>query len=128
MIHASGQPHLTYVKLECTEITYPNSVLQIYNKMLSEAYTPRIWRTHELHLLPPDPFNASDPKTRDCLNWIFVISSLNFSFWSDKEESECYGVEWRESWTSNEQTVWTGYWSLVAAINRGLEVFLTEAS
>jgi Potential Queuosine, Q, salvage protein family len=92
--------------------------------MLSETYTPRTWRTNPLHLLPPEPFHLSDPKTKACLDWIFVISSLNFSFWSEKDDHpDRYGVKWRESWTSDKRTVWTGYWSLVAAINRGLQVF-----
>jgi len=94
----------------------------IHSKMLSEVYTPRHWRSHPLHLVPPEPFCTSDPKTEACLSWLFVISSLNFSFWSEKEgQSDRYGVKWRESWTSNERTVWTGYWSLVAAVNRALE-------
>ncbi len=66
------------------------------------------------------------------LDWIFLISSLNFSFWSEKEnKEELYGVEWREAWSSGdnedatrnagkgEMQVWTGYWSLVAALDRG---------
>ncbi|KAH8114472.1 hypothetical protein DFH11DRAFT_1688975 [Phellopilus nigrolimitatus] len=59
-------------------------------------------------------------------DWIFLISALNFSFWSDKEgsadgERTRFGVEWRSGWGSDERRVWTGYWSLVAAVNRALE-------
>jgi len=32
-----------------------------------------------------------------------------------------YGVEWRLGWGLEETTVHTGYWSLVAAVNRALE-------
>lgn len=66
------------------------------------------------------------------LDWIFLISSLNFSFWSEKEkQEEVFGVEWRDAWSSGdasnegdssekgEMQVWTGYWSLVAALDRG---------
>lgn len=77
-------------------------------------------------MLPPEAeeFTWDDPRTISSLNWIFLISSLNFNFWSDKCGSERYGVQWREPWTSGEKDgervqVFTGYWSLVAAINRG---------
>ncbi|EPQ50981.1 hypothetical protein GLOTRDRAFT_108278 [Gloeophyllum trabeum ATCC 11539] len=93
----------------------------IHKNMLATSYTPRTWRTHPLHLLPPEPFSPSDPRTRTCLDWIFLISSLNFSFWSELPERERYGVEWREGWGAAGRRVWTGYWSLVAAINRALE-------
>lgn len=66
------------------------------------------------------------------LDWIFLISSLNFSFWSEKEkQEEVFGVEWRDAWSSGDASnegdssgkgeiqVWTGYWSLVAALDRG---------
>ena len=89
--------------------------------MEAESYTPRTWRTHPLHICPPEPYSPSHPRTRECMDWIFLISSLNFSFWSEKDGKERYGVEWRESWdsASKSSTVHTGYWSLVAAIDRG---------
>ncbi|THH02941.1 hypothetical protein EW145_g6675 [Phellinidium pouzarii] len=98
----------------------------ISQKLVEETYTPSTWRTHPLHLCPPTHFSRTDPCTRATLNWIFLISSLNFSFWSEKEgtengEHERFGVEWRAGWGSEERRVWTGYWSLVAAINRALE-------
>ena len=98
--------------------------------MLEEGYNPRTWRTNPLHMLPPEAeeFSWDDPRTAASLDWIFLISSLNFSFWSDKCGSDRYGVKWRESRTSREKDgekvqVFTGYCSLVAAINRGLSSF-----
>jgi hypothetical protein len=74
-----------------------------------------------LHICPPEPYSPEDPLTKDTLNWIFLISSLNFSFWSEKEgQHDRYGVEWRADWKSEKSVVWTGYWSLVAALNRGI--------
>jgi hypothetical protein len=94
--------------------------------MLAEEYNPRTWRTHALHMLPPEAeeFSWDDPRTKAALDWIFLISSLNFSFWSEKSPSDRYGVRWREPRTSGEKTgervqVFTGYCSLLAAINRG---------
>lgn len=88
--------------------------------MFIESYTPRTWRNQPLHICPPEPYSATDPLTKECLNWIFLISSLNFSFWSDREGSAArYGVEWRKGWDTETRAVHTGYWSLVAALNRG---------
>ncbi len=94
--------------------------LQINTRLKSESYTPRTWRTHSLHICPPEPYSPSDPQTKLVFNWIFLISSLNFSFWSEREgHSDRYGVEWRTGWGEDSRTVHTGYWSLVAAIDRG---------
>ena len=89
--------------------------------MVKDGYTPRTWHTHPLHLCPPEPYDPAHPGTRATLDWIFLISSLNFSFWSQYDGTECcYGVEWREGWGSEHRVVHTGYWSLVAALNRGM--------
>ncbi|KAI0629643.1 hypothetical protein C8Q77DRAFT_1141513 [Trametes polyzona] len=95
----------------------------IHSQMQRESYTPRTWRTHPLHVCPTEPFAWDDPSTRACLDWIFLISSLNFSFWSEYEgQRGRYGVEWRSSWDpKSEVVVHTGYWSLVAAVDRALE-------
>lgn len=110
-----------YVRVVCHSHTseYLNHA-QISRQLKFESYTPRTWRTHPLHLCPPEPYSATDPRTRTCLDWIFLISSLNFSFWSEREGfSDRYGVEWREGWGSDSTIVHTGYWSLVAAIDKG---------
>ncbi|KAL4247233.1 Queuosine 5'-phosphate N-glycosylase/hydrolase [Abortiporus biennis] len=97
----------------------------IHKRLHRESYTPRTWRTHPLHILPPEPYSPSDPQTTTVLNWIFLISSLNFSFWSEREGcSDRFGIEWREGWRDEDaekMTVHTGYWSLVAAIDRAME-------
>lgn len=99
---------------------------QISRKIVAEQYTPRTWRAQPLHICPPEPYSPSNPLTTQCLNWIFLISALNFSFWSEKEGTiERYGVEWRKGWdTTLERSVHTGYWSLVAALNRGTFLIL----
>lgn len=91
--------------------------LKIRDSMREAQYTPRTWRTHPLHMLPPDDgtLNGVEP----VLNWIFLVSALNFSFWSELGDAERYAVEWRAGWASTERERWSGYWSLVAAINRG---------
>lgn len=47
----------------------------------------------------------------EAANWIFVVDSLNFSFWSDS--SVAFTVNYQEK-------DYTGYWSLCAAIDRAL--------
>ncbi|PFH53373.1 hypothetical protein AMATHDRAFT_137901 [Amanita thiersii Skay4041] len=98
----------------------------ILQSIRTDAYSPRTWRTHPLHICPHEPHDVANPHNKLVLDWIFLISSLNFSFWSEKEGTpERYGVEWRGAWESNGGTesgrkVWTGYWSLVAALDRAL--------
>ncbi|KAF8630944.1 hypothetical protein AX17_005301 [Amanita inopinata Kibby_2008] len=98
----------------------------IRKRLSAESYTPRTWRTQPLHILPPEPYDVADSRNKFVLDWIFLISSLNFSFWSEKEgQKGRYGVEWRDAWELGggegaRRTVWTGYWSLVAALDRAL--------
>ena len=69
----------------------------------------------------PDFFHIEDwvkhelnPKTRDesMVNWIFVVDTLNFSFFADKGQ-ELFACDWNGK-------RYTGYWSLCACINRAL--------
>lgn len=100
---------------------------QIHSQMESRDYSPGTWRTHPLHLVPPVPYAPSSPRTKETLDWVFLVSALNFSFWSDLGEDERFGVEWYEDgWHALEgppdqrrTKVWKGYWCLLAAINRG---------
>ena len=75
----------------------------IWNLMQEKEFSTKDWSKHELH-----------PKAKDeaTVNFIFLMDLLNFSFWS--EEEEVFTVEYRER-------KWTGYWSLVACIQRALE-------
>ncbi|KAF8491178.1 hypothetical protein F5888DRAFT_1069691 [Russula emetica] len=96
----------------------------IRNRLIKDGYTPRTWHTNPLHLCPPEPYDPAHPGTRATLDWIFLISSLNFSFWSHLDGSDdCFGIEWRKGWESSDHrhVVHTGYWSLVAALDRALE-------
>lgn len=82
---------------------------------------------HPLHICPPEPYDPTHPLTKTVFDWIFLISSLNFSFWSLHEgKKERYGVEWYASWDETKKDgdgrrqVFTGYWSLVASLDRGM--------
>lgn len=77
----------------------------IWSQMQQRNYSTETWSEHELH-----------PKSKDeaALNFIFVMDLLNFSFWSEKSEDERFAVEYRGK-------KWTGYWSLVACLQRALD-------
>lgn len=77
----------------------------IWDQMQQREYSPATWSTHELH--PKD-------KNEETVQFIFTMDLLNFSFWSEKSEEDRFQVEYRGQ-------RWTGYWSLVAALQRGLE-------
>lgn len=48
----------------------------------------------------------------DALNWIFVVDTLNFCFWSANDN------KWEVTWKGK---TYTGYFALCAAINRALD-------
>lgn len=77
----------------------------LLSSMKEQKYSTSTWSSHELH-----------PKTKDesTVNFIFAMDLLNYSFWSEKSEEERFAVEWKGR-------RWTGYWSLVAALQRGIE-------
>jgi GH43 family beta-xylosidase len=104
--------------LEGAEYVYNNSIdvaldsqstkaaaRMIYDEMQKKEYSTKTWTSHDLH-----------PKTKDqsTVAFIFTMDLLNFSFWSEKEEDERFAVEYKGK-------RWTGYWSLVAALQRALE-------
>ena len=77
----------------------------IYEQMQTRKYSTETWSEHELH-----------PKAKDAgtVAFIFTMDLLNFSFWSTLPEDERFAVEYQGK-------RWTGYWSLVAALQRALE-------
>jgi hypothetical protein len=112
----SGPPETKV--LESAQFIYDNSVdvaldmlstkraaASILAEMQKRNYTTKTWSEHELH-----------PKTKDesTVNFIFTMDLLNFSFWSEKGEEERWAVVYRGK-------RWTGYWGLVAVLQRALE-------
>ena len=77
----------------------------IFDCLKSKKYSFKIWKEHELH-----------PKemTESTVDWIAVLDTLNFSFWTEENV---------EPWTVRfEGRNYTGYWALCASINRALKV------
>jgi hypothetical protein len=87
----------------------------IFARMQERSYSTKSWRDHELHpkMMEEDPEAA--------VNFIFTMDLLNFCFWSYKGEGERYCVEYPIGEEGKEGKRWTGYWSLVAALRRGLD-------
>ncbi len=55
------------------------------------------------------------------VNWIFLVDTLNFSFWSDQElVSDASGPIEKYTVTYN-GVAYHGYWALCAAVNRALD-------
>lgn len=77
----------------------------IWTRMQENAYSMKTWSTHELH-----------PKTKDksTVDFIFTMDLLNFCFWTNDEQGDSFAVDFHG-------IKWTGYWSLVAALQRAIE-------
>jgi hypothetical protein len=77
----------------------------VLDEMEKREYSTHTWSEHELH-----------PKAKDerTVNFIFTMDLLNFSFWSEKTEDERFAVVYKGK-------RWTGYFSLVALLQRALE-------
>jgi hypothetical protein len=78
----------------------------VWASMQEKGYNFKAWSGHELH-----------PKFKDesTVDFIFMMDLLNFCFWSDKTDpNDRFAVLYRGK-------LWTGYWSLVAALQRALE-------
>lgn len=104
--------------LESAEYVYDNSIdvaldtksckkaaVMIYEQMQKKEYSTSTWSSHELH-----------PKAKDesTVAFIFTMDLLNFSFWSEKCDDDRFAIEYKGR-------KWTGYWSLVAALQRALD-------
>ena len=77
----------------------------LFECLKSKKYSLKTWKEHGLH---------PSEMTKDTVDWIFVLDTLNFSFWTDHNV---------EPWTVRfEGKNYTGYWALCASINRALKV------
>lgn len=77
----------------------------LFDCFKSKKYSFKIWKSHQLH---------PNEMTHETVDWIAVLDTLNFSFWTDEDV---------EPWTVHyEGKNYTGYWALCASINRALKV------
>ncbi|KAF2680007.1 hypothetical protein K458DRAFT_313007 [Lentithecium fluviatile CBS 122367] len=81
------------------------AAIAVGEEMQKREYSTKVWSEHELH-----------PKSKDesTVKFIFTMDLLNFSFWSDRSEEDRFSVTYKDK-------KWTGYFSLVAALQRALD-------
>lgn len=120
--HILGQPAANAEPetgvLECAEYVYSNSIdvfldmwpcksaaNAIYRQMQEKSYSTATWSEHPLHP------QAKDEST---VAFIFTMDLLNFSFWSKLSDEKRFAVEYQGK-------TYTGYWSLVASLQRALD-------
>ncbi|KAL7312295.1 hypothetical protein PS15m_008074 [Mucor circinelloides] len=89
-----------------------SAVETILKNMKTRKYSTKTWNEHPLH-----------PKVADCktVDWIFLVDLLNFSFWSDLDVKDKSTPHPDRYAVNHDGTLYTGYWSLCAAINRALD-------
>lgn len=56
---------------------------------------------------------APAPTSDEALNWVFVVDTMNFSFWPDTDARQCE--------VTYNGTTYTGYMTLCAAVTRAME-------
>ena len=77
---------------------------EIQNQIQQKPYSIHTWKSHPLHP------QIGNKKTID---QVFLMDLLNFSFWSDQQDSSTFVV-------SLDGVPYTGYWTLCACIQRAL--------
>ncbi|KAG9230378.1 hypothetical protein BJ875DRAFT_472354 [Amylocarpus encephaloides] len=110
-------PPETHV-LEGAEYVYDNSIdvaldsqstiaaaAMIFEQMQKKEYSTKTWASHEFH---------PQRKDESTVDFIFTMDLLNFSFWSERPAEERFSIDYKGR-------TWTGYKSLVAALQRALE-------
>ena len=80
----------------------------IYKAIAKDGFGRKIWEKHELN-------PSRTQNEQELINWIFLVDTLNFSFWPD-EGAVKFGVK------DHHGKLQTGYWSLCAAVNRAMKV------
>ncbi|ANB15556.1 hypothetical protein AWJ20_3184 [Sugiyamaella lignohabitans] len=84
----------------------------IHEAMVQQKYSMATWSSHELNPKNPDA---------STVNWILTVDLLNFSFWSENFDSNDTGSPDTQRFAVEYHgKQFTGYWSLVAAINRAV--------
>nr|CAB3219590.1 UPF0553 protein C9orf64 homolog [Phallusia mammillata] len=91
-----------HVKINSSSVK--STALKIADCFFRQEYSLKNWKEHTLH-----PKVANE----DAINFIFVIDTLNFSFWSDDPELK-FEVKY-------DGRTYTGYWSMVAALRRAFD-------
>ncbi|KAG0031099.1 hypothetical protein BGZ81_001766 [Podila clonocystis] len=88
-----------------------HGAVKIFEAMKKTHYDTSKWKEHPLN---PKECNSST------VDWIFLVDLWNFSFWSEVDIDDT-GVPHPDRYRVTLDGVgYTGYWSMVAAVNRAL--------
>src|ERR1700712_3798545 len=114
---ASAPPETEVLK--SAEYIFNNSVDVMLDMRSTQAAAEFVWSQTQIKHFSTKSWtddNELHPKSKDeaAVNFIFTMDLLNFSFWSEKGEDQRFAIEYRGR-------RWTGYWSLVAALQRALD-------
>ncbi|KAI9206437.1 UPF0553 protein C9orf64-like protein [Polychytrium aggregatum] len=98
-----------FISNHSQDVSVPREGIQAASRLILEAmkqqrYSTHSWKQNDLH-----PKDASI----DALQWVFLVDTLNFSFYHTPPEKP-FTVTYRGK-------AYTGYWSLCACINRALD-------
>ncbi|XP_071816725.1 queuosine 5'-phosphate N-glycosylase/hydrolase-like isoform X2 [Apostichopus japonicus] len=93
----------------CDEVTINEAAVDVlaeklFNSFKKQEYSIQEWKHHKLH---------PQKMVQETVDWIFIMDTLNFSFWSESNDKR-YLVEFNGEKHS-------GYWALCAAIKRAVE-------
>ncbi|KAJ8262802.1 hypothetical protein COCON_G00152590 [Conger conger] len=77
----------------------------LYGLRASEVFTPQGWKK----MNPLAPTFDSDLH----INWVFVVDTMNFSFWPDREDQQCT--------VTHRGSTYSGYMALCAAVTRAMD-------
>lgn len=104
--------------VKINELGIKSSSKLILTSLIAKPLTSSDWPLVPLHPIP------SLHSSREILNWIFIVSALNFSFWSDLPSNKRYGIRYKQAVDGKKKSeavvevIHTGYWSLIAALHR----------
>ncbi|XP_065203580.1 queuosine 5'-phosphate N-glycosylase/hydrolase isoform X2 [Planococcus citri] len=76
---------------------------KVYQEVIDRKLTNQIFHSAAVH--PKE-------KNEKSINWIFLIDTLNFCFWSTNKS------QWRVTWNGE---TYSGYFALCAAVNRAMD-------
>lgn len=105
--------HTPYVSLNHAALD--SAAEEISEFLKDTSFDLGSWVLEPLHPDPKTcPFNFFD--------WIFFVSALNFSFWSESDQEHRFGIEWKRGLDGKGGSgtiIHSGYASLLAGIGRG---------
>ena len=105
-----------FIMSQATSVRLNQTGIDLLAKKIHQSLTDKACNYFDWKAAP------LNPKTMDesTIDWIFLVDTLNFSFWSDAELTQTNNVE--KYLVVYKDASYHGYWALCAAVNRALDV------